>query len=65
MYMHNGMVLGIYRILGIATVLISMSGVLNETDDQSSRNATLDPSRAINIYSLLLPIAVFSYDLTV
>lgn len=64
MYMHNGMILGVYRILGIATCLISLSGVLNDTEDESSRNASLDPSRSINVYSILLPISAFIYDLS-
>lgn len=63
MYMKNGMVLGIYRILGVASVLISISGVLN--DDKNKTKANMDPTRSINVYSILLPLAVVAYDFTI
>ena len=65
MYMQNGLILGVYRILGIATALIGLSGVLNDTDEEASRNSALDPSRSINIYAFLLPVAAFVYDFSV
>jgi hypothetical protein len=62
-YMKNGMVLGIYRILGVASVLISISGVLNS--DKHKTKVNIDPVRSINVYSILLPISVVAYDFTV
>lgn len=62
-YMQNGMVLGIYRILGLASVLISMTGVLNK--DDFKRRAQLNPLMALNVYSVLFPIATVFYDWTV
>lgn len=63
MFMKNGMVLGIYRILGVASVLISISGVLN--DEKNKTKVNIDPVRSINVYSILLPFAVVAYDFTV
>lgn len=64
MYMYNGLVLGVYRILGVVTFLVGMTGALGQSDE-SKEKVDLDPTLAINYYSLFLPFGVILYDLTV
>ena len=64
MYMYNGLVLGIYRILGVVTFLVGMTGALGQSDENKEK-VDLDPMLAINYYSLFLPFGVILYDLTV
>jgi hypothetical protein len=56
--MRSGMILGMYRILGIASVLIGMSATMQEYEDHEN----YAPLRGVNMYSFLLPIASILYD---
>lgn len=56
--MRSGMVLGMYRILGIASVLIGMQGAMQDYDDYENFVAL----RSVNMYSFLLPIFSLLYD---
>ena len=52
------MILGMYRICGVATFLICMIASIQDKKDF----ANYDPLKAINIYSVVLPIFVMAYD---
>ena len=57
-HMRSGMILGMYRILGIASVLIGMSATMQEHEDHEN----YAPLRGVNMYSFLLPIFSILYD---
>ena len=52
------MILGMYRILGIASVLIGMQGAMQDYNDYENFSAL----RSVNMYSFLLPIFSLLYD---
>lgn len=63
LHMQNGFVLGIYRIFGLASAIFSLSGILN--DEKQKIRTEVSPIRALNIYSICLPIVAVLYDFTV
>lgn len=52
------MILGMYRICGIATFLIGMVASIQDSRDYLN----YAPLKAVNIYSVTLPLFVLSYD---
>jgi hypothetical protein len=56
--MIMGMVLGMYRILGVAALLIGMTSAMQKYQDYE----IYVPLRAVNMYSILLPIFSVLYD---
>jgi len=57
-YKISGMILGMYRICGVATFLIGMIASIQDKDDYKNYS----PLKAINIYSVFLPLFVMAYD---
>ena len=63
LYFQNGMALGLYRIFGAATLVSTLSTMLN--DEAVSVNGYVNnPIKMINIFSILLPVFVYFYDKT-
>ena len=56
--MTSGMILGMYRILGIAAVLIGMNASMQDYSDHEMYIAL----RGVNMYSIFLPIFSVLYD---
>jgi hypothetical protein len=57
-HMLSGMVLGMYRILGVAAFLIGMTAAMQKYEDYE----IYLPLRGVNMYSILLPIFSVLYD---
>jgi hypothetical protein len=58
-HMKLGMILGMYRILGVAAVLIGMTASMQDYHDYENYIAL----RAVNMYSFFLPIFSILYDM--
>jgi hypothetical protein len=64
-YFESGLVLGLYRILGVIAFLISLVACFTDNEEAKARanyDYIYDPTRAINMYSLVLPLVAFAYD---
>ena len=53
-YMHLGIIIGAYRIFGLATMLIAFNVMVSGNLQTSFA--------AVNIYSVILPVCVIIYD---
>jgi hypothetical protein len=56
--MKSGMILGCYRIMGVAALLIGITSLMQDSSDYENYN----PFKPINIYSIGLPIFSLLYD---
>lgn len=52
------MILGMYRIMGVAALLIGMTASMQDSSDHENYSAL----KAINLYSICLPVCSLLYD---
>ena len=69
LYLKIGFILGLYRICGISSFFIALSTKLNYSDkdniaakNTSEEELKSNPLKAVNAFSVLLPILAIVYD---